>query len=57
MSKTIQTLRDNTYVDNLMKTGNEIEEIRKFKSEATKIPESAKFSVHRCESNILELES
>ena len=45
MSKTVQTLRDNTYVDYLMKAGNEIEEIRKFKSEPTKIPESAKFSV------------
>ena len=57
LSETVQTLRDNTYVDNLMKTGSEIEEIRKFKSEATEILESAKFPVHKWESNILELES
>ena len=56
-SETNQTLKHNTYVDNLMKTGSEIEEIRKFKSEATEILESAKFAVNKWESNILELES
>ena len=57
LSETVQTLRDNTYVDNLMKTGSEIEEMSKFKSEATEILRSAKFPVHKWESNILELES
>ena len=56
-SETVQRLRDNTYVDNLMKTGSEIEKMSKFKSEATEILESAKFPVHKWESNILELES
>ena len=55
LSETVQALRDNTYVDNLMKTGSEIEKIRKFKSETTEIRESAKFPVHKWESNILEL--
>ena len=40
-----------------MKTGSEIEAIGKFKSEATELLESAEFSVHKWESNILELES
>ena len=40
-----------------MKTESEIEEIKKFKSEATKILKSAKFLDHKWESNILELES
>ena len=40
-----------------MITVSEIEEIRKFKSETTEIQESAKFSVHKWESNTLELES
>ena len=57
LSETVQTLRDNAYVDHLMKTGSKIEEMSKFKSEATEIVESAKFPVHKWESNILELES
>ena len=57
LSETVQTLRDNTYVDNLMKTGSEIEEMSKFKSEATEILGRALFPVHKWESNILELES
>ena len=40
-----------------MKTGSVTEEIRKFKGEATEILESAKFPVHKWESNIHELES
>ena len=57
LSETVQTLRDNTNVDNLMKTGTEIEEMSKFKSEATEILGSAKFPVHKWESNILQLEN
>ena len=40
-----------------MKTGNEIEELQKFKREAAGILESAKFPVHKWESNVTEQES
>ena len=55
--ETVQTLRDNTYVDNLMKTGEGLEEMERFKSEATQILEEARFPVHKWESNLRELES
>ena len=57
LSETVKALRDNTYVDNLMKTGFEVSELQTFKTEATEIMESAKFPVHKWESNIRELES
>ena len=50
-TETVQTLRDNTYVDNLMKTGQGLEDMERFKSEATQILEAARFPVHKCESN------
>ena len=44
--ETIQTLKENTYVDNLMKTGEEEQELKKFKKiEATSILASARFPV------------
>ena len=52
--ETVQTLRDNTYVDNLMKTGEGLEEMKRFKSEATQILEEARFPVHKWESNLRE---
>ena len=52
----VEELRTNTYVDNLMKTGGQVEEMRKFKEETTHILEDAKFKVHKWESNIEELE-
>ena len=55
--ETVQTLRDNTYVDNLMKTGQGLEEMKRFKSEATQILQEARFPVHKWESNLRELES
>ena len=55
-AETVEELRTNTYVDNLMKTGGQIEEMRKFKEETTYILEDAKFKVHKWESNIKELE-
>ena len=55
-AETVEELRTNTYVDNLMKTGGQIEEMRKFKEEATYILEDAKFKVYKWESNIRELE-
>ena len=48
---TVQALKENTYVDNLMKTGNGV-----FKQEATKILEGGRFPVHKWESNIPELD-
>ena len=39
-----------------MKSGSEIEELRKFKHEAKNILEDAKFPVHKCESNVEELD-
>ena len=49
--------KENTYVDNLMKTGSQIEDLERFKEEATHILESAKFPVHKGESNVIALES
>ena len=55
-AETVEELRSNTYVDNLMKTGGQVEEMEKFKEETTHILEDAKFTVHKWESNIKELE-
>ena len=57
LEDTVQALKENTYVDNLMKTGSGVEELKKFKQEATEILESARFPVHKWESNIPELDS
>ena len=40
-----------------MKTGEEVEELEKFQPEATSILESAKFPVHKWESDVECLES
>ena len=50
-------LRENTCVDNLMCTGNSIEELVKFKKEASKILDNGRFEVHKWESNVACLES
>ena len=52
---TVQMLKENTYVDNLMKTGENVE-LENFKRETTSILESAKFPVHKWESNAKSLE-
>ena len=57
VKETVSTLRENTYVDNLMVTGTKVDDLRKFKSEATEILENGKFPVHKWESNVLTLES
>ena len=57
LHKTVETLRENTYVDNLMNSGDTVEEIEKFKREASDILENAKFPIHKWESDLLELES
>ncbi|XP_028405760.1 uncharacterized protein LOC114528332 [Dendronephthya gigantea] len=54
---TVSRLRENTYVDNLMMIGAEIQDLQKFKREATEMLESGKFPVHKWESNISSLES
>ena len=40
-----------------MKTGGDVEELKRFKQEATEILESEKFPVHKWESNVPELDS
>ena len=50
-------LEENTYKDNLMKTGHEVEGLKTFKEEATQILRNATFPVHKWESNVTSLES
>jgi hypothetical protein len=57
LETTVQALRRNTYVDNLMQISDDIEELSKFKKEATHIFESAQFPIHKRESNVLELDT
>ena len=57
VKETVSTLREKTYVDNLMMTGTQVEDLEKFKTEATKILESGKLPVHKWESNVPSLES
>ena len=54
---TTETLRENTYVDNLMKTGHRKEELKQFKGLATEIFENPRFPVFKWESNLPELKS
>ena len=54
---TLLTLKENTYVDNLMKTRDDVDELSKFKHEATEIMEDGKFPVHKWESNVQSLQS
>jgi hypothetical protein len=54
---TVQALKDNTYVDNIMQIGGDVSELQKFKVEATEILESAKLPLHKWESNVESLES
>ena len=56
-SDTVSILRENTYVDNLMMDGAELQDMQKFKTEATEILESGNFPLHKWESNISSLES
>ena len=57
LASTIEILRENAYVDNLMCAGMSVEELGKFKEEASEILENGKFKVHKWESNIGNLES
>ena len=57
LGETVKVLKENTYVDNLMKTGHNVETLEKFKEEATQILGDARFPVHKWESNVIPLES
>ena len=50
-------LKVNTYVDNLMCTGTNVENLEKFKTQATGILEDGKFTIHKWQSNLEKLES
>ena len=54
---TLEMLKVNTYVDNLMCTGTNVEDLEKFKTQATGMLEDGKFTIHRWESNVEKLES
>ena len=54
---TIDSLKENTYVDNLLHGGDDVASLAKFKEEASDILESGKFPVHKWESNVEWLES
>ena len=53
----MRALKENTYVENLMQTGGNVEKLMRFKEESTAIIESARFPVHMWESNVKFLES
>ena len=53
----VESLKENTYVDNLMKAGSDVTELEDFKREATAILEDARFPVHKWESNVEELDN
>ena len=57
LHETVQVLKRNTYVDQLMKTAHDVESLGKFKEEATQILANTKFPVHKWESNFLKLET
>ncbi len=54
--ETVQTLRENTYVYNLMMTNEDVESLEKFKIEATTTLADANFPLHKWESNVEELD-
>ncbi|CAB3989800.1 Hypothetical predicted protein [Paramuricea clavata] len=54
---TVDALKKNTYVDNLMYGGEDLSSLVKFKDESSRILESGKFPVHKWESNVESLES
>ncbi|XP_028415516.1 uncharacterized protein LOC114538581 [Dendronephthya gigantea] len=57
LKDTVQALKDNTYVDNIMQVSSDVSELEKFKLEATDILEGAKLPLHKWESNVEALES
>ena len=57
LDDTLNMLRENTYVHNLMGTGWNYESLQKFKIQSTAILADARFPVHKWESTLPELES
>lgn len=55
--ETIQALRENTYLDNMMKTEEKEVELEEFKKQASSILESERFFVLKWESDVERLES
>ena len=53
---TVTALRENTYVDNIMQAGGQMADLEKFKRESKVIFDSAKFPIHKWESNIRSFE-
>ena len=49
LAEIVKMLRENTYVDNLMATGESYESLQKFKQQSTAILQDAKFPVHKWE--------
>ena len=56
-SSTVDALKKNMYVNNLMHGGEDVEDLVKFKEKSSTILESGKFRVHKWESNVAALES
>ncbi|XP_028410907.1 uncharacterized protein LOC114533565 [Dendronephthya gigantea] len=56
LEETVTALRENTYVDNIMQTGSDIDKLEKFKKESQVVLESARLPIHKWESNIEALE-
>ena len=54
---TVDALKKNTYVDNLMHGGEDVKDLVKFKEESSTILERGKFPDHKWESNVATLES
>ena len=52
---TVRALKENTYVDNLMQTGGNDEELMRFKAESTARRESARFPVHKFQARSLDM--
>lgn len=57
LQDTVTSLKEDTYVDNLMKTASDIEDLHRFKREATAVLEKVKFPVHKWESDVQELDT
>ena len=55
-ASTVESLKDNTYVDNLMKSAEDVSELEDFKQQPKMILEDAKFLVHKWESNVDKLD-
>lgn len=53
---TVESLRENTYVDNLMKTGSSMDELQNFQQDAISVLEEAKLPIHKSNVKIPEVD-